>query len=103
MFEPGQVLNDTLEPVEALATGIRLITTHDRRPLLRRHGARSRIRKQIDQDMRGVKLKQVVPSLFEHPLPFLARRPAQRLDRLDAERLYDRLHDVKLILRFPLS
>ena len=90
--EAGQLVHHALHAEEALAACVGFVAAHDRRPLLRGHGAGAGVRQQVDQDVARANLKQVVAGLLQVALPLRARGVPQRLDAFDAERLYDSLH-----------
>jgi hypothetical protein len=77
--------------LEAAAARIALVAFHDGRPLVRRHGARARIRQQVDQDIVGGKQEQVVVRGLQQLLALFAGGPVNRLDALDPERFDDGL------------
>lgn len=86
------VLNRVAEMIEAAAPGIALITLHQRRPLVGRHGAGAGVSQQIDQNVFRRQKKDVVVSCPEHLLPLSSGRPAYRFPTLDSKRLDDGFH-----------
>src|SRR5207247_8185914 len=101
--EAGQASYRVLETVETLAAGIRFVASHHGGPLFGRHGAGPRIGQQIEEDIAGADLEQVVAGPFEELLALLQSGPAQRLDALDSERLNDGAHTLSLAVRRVLS
>src|SRR5271167_2583849 len=85
-----------LEAVEAFASGIGLIAAHHGGPLFGGHGAGAGIGKQVDQNVAGPDLKQVIAGCFEKPLALLGGGSPQRLDAFDAKRLDDGAHTLSL-------
>ena len=60
---------------------------------MRGHGAGPRVGEQIDQHVVGMQQEKIVVRSFEKFFALSARRPANRLDTLDSERLDDGLGD----------
>ena len=95
------------EPEPRRRAGIALVAALDAGPLLGRHGARARVGQQVDEDVVGVEVEQVVAGRLEAPLALLHRRQPDGLDGLDAERLDDRLpalhaRSIRPVLRCPM-
>ena len=54
------VLDGVAETIEAAAAGVALVAFHDRRPLMRGHGAGAGVGEQIDEHIVGWKQEEVV-------------------------------------------
>src|SRR5581483_11857461 len=91
MMIAKDVLDGLTEVIKALASGIALVALHNGSPLIGGHGAGTGIGKQIDQHVFGGKQEKIVEGRFEQFFALAASGPADRLDRLDAERLDDGL------------
>ena len=91
VHEAGEIADDLLEPVERSAAGVRFVSLDERAPLGRRHGAGAGVGQQIDEHVIGVELEDVVAGRRQRPLARVTRRERDGFDRLDAERLDDRL------------
>ena len=89
--EPGQVLDHVAEAEEGAAPRVGLVALHDRAPLRGRHRAGAGVGEEVDEHVLRPQAKDVVARLREGPLPVLAVGELDRLHRLDAERLDDRL------------
>jgi hypothetical protein len=83
------VLHRVAKAVKATAPGITLVAFHDCGPLVRGHGSGTRIREEVNQDVVGRQQEEVVVGGLEKALALGARRPADRLDTLDAKGLDD--------------
>src|SRR5947209_10317661 len=94
MAEPSKILDHFFEPVKAVAARIGFVSTHQSGPLLVRHGACSRIRKQIEQNVSRAEQKEVTARLFEKPLALGHGSMPERFDALDPKRLDNRLHRI---------
>ena len=99
MLEAEQIAGHRLQTVEGAAAGVRLITTHDCRPLLGAHRRGAAVGQQINEDVVGVQSEDVVARGPDQRRTFLAAGHADRFDRLDLERLDDRAHSVSNVLR----
>jgi hypothetical protein len=89
--EAGQFPHDALEAEERSAAGVGLVAVDQRGPLRQRHRAGPGIGEQIDQNVLRRKLEDVVTCTRQRRDPLIACRELPRLDRLDAERLDDRV------------
>ena len=90
----GDVLHRVAEAVEAAAAGVAFVALHDRRPLVRGHGAGAGVGEQVDQHVVGAQQEKIVVRVAEQLLPLLAGGPADGFDALDAEGFDDGLgHD----------
>ena len=69
--EPEDVAYGRLEPLEALASGVGLVTAHQGGPLVLAHGAGPGVGQQVDVDVLGAKVEHVVAGLAD---PGLALR-----------------------------
>ena len=94
VLEAGQVLHDVAEAVEGAAAGVGLVALHERAPLRGRHRARPGVGEEVDEDVLRAEEEDVVAGLRERLLALLAVRELDRLDRLDAEGLDDRLESA---------
>jgi len=92
MFERHQLLHRRLEAEEGRAAGVAFVARHERRLLAGAHGRGPAVGQQVDQHVVGVQGEQVVVGLGDQLQPFLARRHADRFDRLDAEGFNDGFH-----------
>ncbi len=91
VLERKQVLDALEEPEPRRRSGVALVTALDRRPLVARHRTRPRIGQEVDQHVLGAQREQVVPGT-PHGLSSLFRSGHHEgLDRVDPERLDDRL------------
>ncbi len=79
------------EPVPGGRARVALVAVLDRGPLVARHRARPGVGEQVDQDVVGVQVEQVVAGGADRGLALLAGGDPQRLDRVDPERLDDRV------------
>ena len=66
--EPGERAHRLFEAVEAFAAGVGFVAAHHGRPLFGGHGAGSGIGQQVDQNLAGADLEQIVAGGFEKPL-----------------------------------
>jgi hypothetical protein len=90
----GQVPDHRLEPVEAAGPGVALVAEHDGRPLPGAHGAGARVGEPVEEHVLGPELENVELGGGEEIFPLDAGGHADGLDRLDPERLDERLrHD----------
>ena len=87
------VLHGIAEAVEAAAAGVAFVAFHDGGPLMGGHGAGAGVGEQIDEHVVGGQQEEVVVRGPEKFFALRARRPANRLDALDAERLDDGFGD----------
>src|SRR5207237_1615207 len=81
------LLHGSAKTLEAPGAGVAFVAAHDRGPLLSAHGAGAGIGKQINQDVISRQKKEIVVSGAQHALAFIACRPADRFNTLDAKRL----------------
>src|SRR3954453_1570459 len=63
----------------------------DRSPLVAAHRSGPRVGQEVDDDVLGMDVEQVVARVLERSLTVVDGRHTDRLDRMDAERLDDRL------------
>ena len=83
------------EAIPGRRAGVALVAVLDRRPLVAAHRARARVGQQVDDDVVGVDVEQVVAAPSSSAAwRSSTRRHPDRLDRMDAERLDDRLPAV---------
>ena len=80
------------EAVPRPGARVRLVPAHDAGPLFRRHRAGAGVGQQVDQDVLGRDAEEVPVGRLEDLASLIAAGHAQRLDRLDPERLDDPLH-----------
>jgi len=78
------------EAVPRRRAGVGLVAALDAGPLLGAHGAGARIGQEVDQDVVGVEVEEVVAGGAELRLSFVHGREPDRLDALDPEGLDDR-------------
>jgi hypothetical protein len=83
MFPARNILNGLLKFIKRPSARIRLVALHHTGPLSGRHGRCTRIRQQVNDNVVGANLKQVVSGLFESELSLLARCLADRFDGFD--------------------
>src|ERR1700674_5342344 len=95
MPESRQLLDRFLESEEAARARIGLVTAHNPCPLLGAHRARSGVGQEIDEHVRRRESEEVVPRLLEQGGPLVAGGHTYRFNRLDLERLDDRLEAVR--------
>ena len=74
--------------------GVALVAALDRGPLVAGHRARAGVGQEVDEDVGRVEPEDVVPGVANRAGAVRGRRQLQRLDRVDAERLDDRLEHV---------
>ena len=89
----------TLEAVEAAAAGVALVAVHEGPPLPGAHRPGARVGQQVDDDRLGGQQEDVVVRALEVLRPLLPSGRADRLDRLDLERLHHGVHAVTLLAR----
>ena len=91
-------LGDGVEEAEpGRRPGVRLVAALDAGPLLGAHGAGARVGQQVDEDVVGVEVEQVVAGVAQPRRTFLDGGQPDRLDALDPEGLDDRskaVHDA---------
>ena len=92
VLETGQLADLVVEAIKASRAGVRLVAPHDAGPLIGAHGRRAAVGQQVDQHVLGTHGKEVVAALPQDLLPIADRGKPDRFDRLDLERLDDRLH-----------
>ncbi len=91
VLEREELLDRREEAEPRWRSGIALVTVLDRGPLVARHRAGPRIGQEVDEDVLGAQVEQVVAGLADLLAAFRLRRQPKRLDRVDPERLDDRL------------
>ena len=69
---------------------VALVAVLDRRPLVAAHRARAGVGEQVDQDVVGVEVEQVVAGIADPRPALLVGEEPERLDGVDPERLDDR-------------
>jgi hypothetical protein len=74
--------------------GVAFVAVLDRCPLIARHRAGPAVREEVDEDVVGVQVEEVVTGDLERPLALLDRPDADRFDGMDAEGLDDGLPAV---------
>ena len=79
------------EAIPGRRPGIALVAALDAGPLVAAHRAGARVGQQVDDDVLGMDVEEVVAGCREGRLALLDARQPDRLDRVDAERLDDRL------------
>ena len=92
--EREQVLDGLEEREPAGAAGVALVAALDRGPLVAAHRARAGVGQQVDQDVGRVEVEQVPARGLERRLALRLGGQPDRLDRVDPERLDDRLPAV---------
>ena len=92
--EREQLLDRLEERVPRRRPGVRLVAVLDRRPLVAAHRPGSRVGQQVDEHVLGVDREQVPARRLERRRALVARRDADGLDGVDAERLDDRPREV---------
>ena len=90
VLEREQLLDALQEANHDGEPGVALVAVLDGGPLVAAHRAGAGIGQQVDQDVVGVEVEQVVARRLEGRLPLLDRGQPDRLDRVDPERLDDR-------------
>ena len=90
--ESSEILRNPLQAIETGAAGIRLVAAHHGGPLRRGHGGSSGVGEEIDQDIVGVELEEVVADGVDESLAFAASSLPDRFDALDPEGLDDGFH-----------
>ena len=88
--ERPQLAHGVEEVVPGWRTGVRLVAAHHRPPLLGAHRPGAAVREQVDEDVGGVQLEDVVADLPDALGARFRGRHRDALDRLDPERLDDR-------------
>ena len=96
MPEAEHILDGRFKPLIAVASGVRLITSHDARPLVAAHCPGSAISQQVDDDAIRWQFEQVVTRIAEKLLSLLSSRHVDRLNGLDAKWLNNGLHVTSL-------
>lgn len=81
-----------LEAVVGGRAGVAFVPAHQCAPLRSAHRRGARVGRQVDDDVLGAQVEEVVARLRQQPGALRARRQANRLDALDAKRLDDRVH-----------
>ncbi len=92
VLERHQVLHRLLEPEVGGRPRVTLVALHQAGPLRRTHRGGARVGQQVDDDVVGVQVEEVVVRVPNHSLPLGPRGELNGLDRLDAERLDDCVH-----------
>ena len=81
----ANVVHRLPEAVKTLASSVALVTLHDSCPLMGRHGAGSRIRQEVNQDLLRPQKEEVVIGCTQRALSLLTRGPMKRLHAFDPE------------------
>ena len=89
--EREQSLDGLEEDIPGGAAGVALVPALDRGPLVAAHRPGTGVGQEVDQDIVGMDPEQVPAGLLERPLALGLRGQADGLDRMDPERLDDRL------------
>jgi hypothetical protein len=97
--ESGERADRLLEAVKAFAAGIGLVAAHHGGPLFGGHGAGAGIGEQVDQNVAGADLEEVIAGSFEKAFALLRRGSPQGLDAFYAEGLDDGAHTLSLAAR----
>src|SRR5258708_15063739 len=71
--ESGEGADGVLEPVPALAAGVGFVAAHHSRPLFGGHRAGAGVREEVDQDIAGADLEEVVAGGLQKLLALLRR------------------------------
>ena len=69
----------SLQPIEALRPGVRVVGLHHGSQLVVGHRIRAAVRQHVQENVAAAKLEGVVPSFFNRPEPVADRRQARLL------------------------
>jgi hypothetical protein len=93
--EREELLHGLQEDEPGRRARVALVAPLDRRPLVARHRPGAGVREEVDEDVVRVEVEQVEPRLADPLPPLLLGEEAERLHRVDPERLDDRVEPVR--------
>ena len=95
IFDAEDLTHNCFEALIAGRTRVGFIATHERCPLLARHGSGAAIGEKVDDHIIRLEREQVQVSLLNQALPSFPRGHVNRFDALDPKGFDDGLHAAR--------